>query len=257
MPVLPGAEPFAHEGGPIGAVLCHGFTGNPTSMRPWAQYLAAEGLSVIAPRLPGHGTSWPELNKTRWPDWYAELERAFVTLRSRCTTVFAAGLSMGATLTLRLAEQHPPASDQPVDGIICVNASLTTERKDAKLLPLLSKVVPSIKGVGGDVKKPGVAESAYPRTPLKAAYSLQQLWRLTRADLGRVTQPALIFRSRVDHVVEPISGRILLEQIGSSDVAERVLEDSFHVATLDNDAPRIFAESLGWMRARARAGEPA
>jgi len=34
--ILPGAEPFTHDGsGEIGVLLCHGFTGSPQSMAPW------------------------------------------------------------------------------------------------------------------------------------------------------------------------------------------------------------------------------
>src|ERR671924_252669 len=53
--VLPGAEPFDHAGGPVGVLLCHGFTGSPQTLRGWAEYLAAQGLTVSLPRLPGHG----------------------------------------------------------------------------------------------------------------------------------------------------------------------------------------------------------
>ena len=76
MPVMPGAEAFRHDGGGTGVLLCHGFTGSPHSLRPWAEYLAAAGLSVSLPRLPGHGTTWHEMARTRWGDWYAELDRA-------------------------------------------------------------------------------------------------------------------------------------------------------------------------------------
>src|SRR5664279_2415957 len=146
VPVVPGAEPFAADGGPIGAVLCHGFTGSPWSMRPWAEHLAAAGLAVTVPRLPGHGTRWQELNQTRWEDWYGELERAFDALRGRCDAVFVMGLSVGGTLSLRLAEQR----GTEVAGVVVVNAQLTTERKDAKLLPLLAPVIPSLPGVADD-----------------------------------------------------------------------------------------------------------
>ncbi|WP_390479735.1 alpha/beta hydrolase, partial [Frankia casuarinae] len=56
--VLPGAEPFEFEGGSVGVLLVHGFTGSPGSMRPWGEYLSAVGLTVSCPLLPGHGTRW-------------------------------------------------------------------------------------------------------------------------------------------------------------------------------------------------------
>lgn len=231
----------------MGVVLCHGFTGTTQSMRPWGEYLAGEGLAVLGPRLPGHGTTMREMNTTRFADWYGELERAFDDLRGRCSTVFVMGLSMGGTLALRLAEKR---ADQ-VAGVVVVNAALATERKDAALLPLLSKVVPYFKGVSDDVKKPGVHELAYPKLPLKAALSLQRAWPVVRGDLGLITCPVLAYRSAEDHVVEPLSAEILAAEVPQTDL--RVLNDSYHVATLDNDAPTIFQGSLDFVRKHSPA----
>jgi carboxylesterase len=245
MPVLPGAEAYSSDGGPVGALLCHGFTGSPQSMRPWAEHLADAGLTVSLPRLPGHGTRWQEMNVTRWEDWYAEVDRALTGLRARCEQVFVMGLSMGGTLAIRLAEQRP----EDVAGLVLVNPSLLTTRPDRHALPLLRLLVPSVKPVGNDIKKPGVTELAYDRVPLKAAYSLSKLWLLARGDLDKVVQPVLIYRSAEDHVVEPDSCVLLKDKVSSVDVREVVLENSYHVATLDNDAPTIFAGSLEFVRA--------
>jgi carboxylesterase len=245
--VLPGAEPIDLPGGPVGVLLSHGFTGTTQSMRPWAEHLAAAGLTVVAPRLPGHGTTVQDMNTTRFSDWYATVEKAFDDLRSRCDTVFVMGLSMGGTLALRLAEER---GDQ-LAGIVVVNAALSTERKDAKLLPLISRVLPSLKGIGSDIKKAGVTELAYPKVPLKAAYSLQQAWPVVLRDLPRITCPVLAYRSAEDHVVEPRSGQQLLAGCGHAE--ERLLLDSYHVATLDNDAPLIFEGSLDFVREHAPA----
>jgi carboxylesterase len=248
--LLPGAEPYAADNGPVGVVVSHGFTGSPQSVRPWAEHLAAAGFTVRLPRLPGHGTRWQDLNATRWPDWYGEIERAFDTLRGRCEQVFACGLSMGGTLVLRLAEQR----GAEVAGLVLVNPSLGTERKDLKyLVPVLHRVVPSLPGIGSDIRRPGVQELAYDRVPLRALHSLTRLWKLAVADLARVTAPTLLYRSRVDHVVEALSGRLLREGASSCDVVERILEDSYHVATLDNDAPEIFAGSVEWISRHATA----
>jgi len=97
---------------------------------------------------------------------------------------------------------------------------------------------------------------------VRGFHQLTQLWATVRADLGRVVAPMLVFRSRVDHVVEPLSGRLLLQGCGGCEITERMLEDSYHVATLDNDAPVIFSGSVDWIRRHstvlgAGAGEPA
>ena len=53
----------------------------------------------------------------------------------------------------------------------------------------------------------------------------------------------LYFRSSADHVIDPSSSATVLEGVGSADVEERMLENSYHVATLDHDADRIVSES--------------
>jgi carboxylesterase len=248
MPLMPGAEPFHHEGGPTGALLVHGFTGTPQGMRDWGQYLADAGLTVAVPRLPGHGTTVAEANLTHWEDWYAEIERHLALLRETCEDVFVMGLSMGGTLAIRMAEQH----GGEIAGLVLVNPSLLTKRPDRFLLPALRWVKPTWPGIGSDIKKDGPVELAYSHIPVKAAYQLSRLWLTTRADLDRVTQPLLVLRSTEDHVVEPDSARMLLEKVGSTDVREVLLENSYHVATLDNDAELIFETSLAFVRRLAR-----
>ena len=248
MSVQAHAEEFRSPGhGPeaaTGVLLSHGFTGSPKSMRPFAEHLTAEGFGVAVPRLPGHGTHWREANKTTWQDWYAVLDNELERLRKEHDQVFLAGLSMGGCLALRLAEEH----GADVSGVVLVNPSVQTDDKRLAVLPVLQRVLPSFPGIANDIKKPGVDEGAYDRMPLRALYSLSQLWQLTREDLAKVTQPVLLFRSTVDHVVEPSSGRMILASISSQDVTETLLEDSYHVATLDNDAPRIFADSTDFIR---------
>lgn len=240
MPVLAGAEPFSHTGSvEAGVLLCHGFTSTPQSMRPWGECLAERDFTVRCPRLPGHGTTWPELNRTTWPDWYGCVRAELLALREQCESVFVFGMSMGGTLALRLAQDF----GEQIAGLVLVNPSVTTLRRDAKLLPVLARVLPSVPAIAGDIAKPGAVELAYTRTPVRAAASLAQLWRLVRADLPKVTQPLLLFRSRVDHVVEPVNARLVLDGVRSENVTEVVLENSFHVATLDHDAPLIFERS--------------
>src|ERR1700730_11209472 len=123
MPVRPGAETFTRGGAPAGVLLCHGFTGSPHSLRPWAEYLAEAGLSVWLPRLPGHGNTWQEMAHARWEDWYAELNRAFDELREHASEIFVMGLSMGGCLALRLAELRGPS----VRGLVLVNPSVTAD----------------------------------------------------------------------------------------------------------------------------------
>jgi carboxylesterase len=244
---IAGAEPFQADGGPIGVVLSHGFTGTPASMRPWARYLADAGYTVRLPLLPGHGTSWQQANRTSWPDWYGAVAAAYRELAERCQVVFAAGLSMGGTLVTRLAEQHSDG----IAGLVLVNPAFATTRRGAGFARYVSWAVKSRPGIGGDIKKPGTREPGYERMPLAAFVSMQRLWQTTVADLPRLTAPVLLYRSVTDHVVDPSSAALLKARASATTIREELLYDSYHVATLDNDAPGIFAGSAEFFAALA------
>ena len=234
--VVPGAEAFSADGGRIGVLLSHGFTGSPASMTPWGKQLAAQAYTVRVPRLPGHGTTWKDMNRTRWDHWYAELDTALTELHSTCDHVVVAGLSMGGCLALRLAQQRP----DDVDALVLVNPAINVARFDILLVPFLQWIIPAMPGIGNDIKLAGGDEVGYDRTPLKALASQVKMWKDVRANLDKVTQPLILFRSDDDHVVDITSKDLILAGVSSTVKDFVELKDSFHVATIDNDAQLIF-----------------
>ncbi|MCW3156571.1 alpha/beta hydrolase [Micropruina sonneratiae] len=239
MTMMPGAEPISVDGSSTGVLLCHGYPSTPQSMRGWAEHLAAAGYTVRVPLLPGMGTDWRDLNATGWQDWYGEVAAAHDELSRRCERVFAGGLSMGGLLATKLAQDHPGLA-----GLILVNPVFAHTNPALRVLPLLQHLIPSLGGIAGDIKKPGVVELAYDRNPLKSMYSQTRLWRIVVEDLPQLRLPVLLFTSREDHVVPAMSWQLFLDRAGSGDVTHVMLEDSYHVATLDNDAELIFGESV-------------
>ncbi|MFI9049702.1 alpha/beta hydrolase [Streptomyces sp. NPDC053427] len=243
MPLLPGAEPFRRDGGEVGVLVCHGFTGSPQSVRPWADHLADQGLTVALPLLPGHGTRWQDLGITTWQDWYAEVDRELRALTERCTKVFVCGLSMGGTLALRLAAKHGDA----ISGVAVVNPANKLHDAAAPLLPVLRYLVRTTNGIASDIAKPGAKEVGYDRVPLQAAYSMRRLFQQVDSELPGVTQPLLVMTSPQDHVVPPVDSERILSRVSSTDVRHKLLERSYHVATLDHDAEQIFADTFAFI----------
>lgn len=233
----------------IGVLLSHGYTGSPASIRPWAEYLIERGYSVRVPQLPGHGTRWQDLLGVGFDDWYQTVADSFDELSETCDHVVAGGLSMGGSLALTLAQRRPGE----LAGLMLVNPAVTSTNKQLLLLPVLKHLVRSFPAIGDDIAKPGATEHGYPRTPLKPLASFVAKWPEIRAGLPAVTLPTVLFRSAQDHVVDPSSGSVIMANIGSTDVTEHVLADSFHVATLDHDAPSIFEKSAEFIERVTRS----
>jgi len=238
---MPGTEAFTAHGDGVGVLVLHGFTGNPASVRPLAEELAAAGWAVQLPRLPGHGTSWRRLQRARWCDWVREARAGLAMLRATTPTQVVVGLSMGGTLALHLLQTEPGLA-----GGVLINPWLALRDPRMRALPLLKWLVPSVSGVGNDIAKPQADERPYTRVPLKALASVLQLQQRVRTHLPAVSQPLLVMTSPQDRVVDPADSRLIVEGVASQDIEHVALERSYHVATLDYDADDLVKRTLGF-----------
>lgn len=241
--ILPGAEPFSADGGDIGVLLLHGFTGSPSSMRGLAMRMAEQGYAVELPLLSGHGTTVDDMKTTGWADWTADANDAYDKLAARTNKVVVAGLSMGGTLAIWMATQHPELS-----GLITINPAVM--EMDPPVVDLIKGTLAAgddeIAAVGSDIAKPDVVEVAYQSTPLAPLISLAEGLAALQSDLASIRCPTIIFTSPQDHVVEPKSSDHLAAAV-SGPVERVTLEKSYHVATQDFDAEIIFTMSTDFV----------
>ncbi|TMK96724.1 MAG: alpha/beta fold hydrolase [Actinobacteria bacterium] len=200
---------------------------------PFGRWLSSKGFSVIGPRLPGHGTTWEDLETTTWRNWESESEAALLDLASRCDTVIAVGLSMGGAMVLHLGAKHP----DKLKGIVTINADV--RRPELVLTPVVRLFMRTAKGVGNDIKKPGQDEIVYERVPLRAASQLGKFYRVVQRELPSMRLPLLVFSSVEDHLVKPSNSKYVYERAGSDRKELVPLLNSYHVATLDFDAGAI------------------
>lgn len=239
--VVPGAEPFFLQGGDTGVLMIHGFTGNPVSMRDWGQALARHNFTVCGPRLPGHGTTWQDLAARRGDEWIDEIDSALTRLRSKGGPVVLCALSFGGALALHLAARRP----QDVEGIVVVNPYVRDRRQ--VLVPFVRWFLRSVRGTGNDIKKAMQNERAYARVPLRAWSEAGRIMKQAEAELPSIVAPFLLFHSPEDHIVPRGTAEWVFDRIGSVDKELVLLPDSYHVATLDNDAPTIFERSASFI----------
>jgi carboxylesterase len=242
-PIIPGAEPFRHDGGTLGVLVLHGFTGSPQSLRPQAEALTEAGFTVELPLWPGHGTAVEDMIPTRWSDWSEAAEAAYAELRGRCEAVALVGLSMGGTLACWLAEHH-----SEVRGLVLVNPMVDPPADSFRdvLRGMLDTGTEVAPGIGSDIALAGSTEISYPGTPIAAVLSFFEGVDVVAPRLGQIRCPVLVLSSREDHVVPSSSGDLLVASV--SGPIERVwLEKSYHVATLDHDEAEISRRAVDFV----------
>ena len=241
--IIPGAEPWSADGrNGHGALVLHGFTGNPSSMRALAEELHDAGFAIEMPLLPGHGTKVEDMIETGWADWSTAAEAAYTALAARVEKVVIVGLSMGGTLACWLASRQPDAA-----GLAVINPYVEVPAES--FLEILTGVLDAgfevTPAIGSDIALPGGVENAYESAPVRPAISLFAGVRELSEQLSNIRCPTLIITSRQDHVVPPTSSDVLAAEV--SGPVERVwLEKSFHVATLDYDADEIEARVVAF-----------
>jgi carboxylesterase len=251
VPGRPSAEPFSAPGGPHGALVLHGFTGNPSSMRGVAEALAAAGFAVELPLLPGHGTTLEDMLTTDFTDWSGTVEEAYLELAGRVARLVVVGLSMGATLAAWVTARNPGTA-----GLVAVNGMF--EPPAPSFLDLLrtslDQGVDRFAAIGSDIALPGVEEGAYDAAPIGPMISLMEAVTELHGRLGAIRCPVLILTSPQDHVVPPSSSDVLAASVGGP-VERVVLERSYHVATLDFDRDLVEKRTVEFAL-RVTAGSP-
>ena len=210
-------------------------------MRGLAEVFANAGFSVELPRLPGHGTTVEDLLPTRWSDWLSAALAAYDDLSSRVEKVVVAGLSMGGTLTAAIGLDRPATA-----GLVLINAAVEPMPLEVReILRQMAETSETMGAIGDDIAKPGVTEGGNDATPLQALLSMVDAGDVLTPRLGELAMPCLLLTSPQDHTVAPSASDYFAAHVTTS--VERVsLDRSFHVATLDYDAPLVEASSLAF-----------
>lgn len=233
--ILDGAEAFTFDGNDTGILVLHGFTGSPMSVRYLGEGLHKKfGFSVVGPRLPGHGTSPDDIEKTGYLDWLGKVEDELHMLSQRKKKLFVTGLSMGGTLTLNLAARF----HNKISGIATIAASAGI--LGAEFSDLLTAPAPTrMPGMAVDVKDPQATAISYHEVPMTSMRDLGVLALVTRNLMDRITCPALVMHPREDHTVPPENAMEIVKAVKSDDIRMLWLNNSYHVATIDYDKDLI------------------
>jgi len=237
-------KPISYNNKSDTTVLCiHGYSGTNLSMLPLIEGMNKAGFNVEAPVLRGHGTVWQDCENVKFADWLEDVEKAYKNAKERSKYVFIAGLSMGGTLACYLAGKYPE-----IKGIVLINHAIFVNDPRLFLLPVIKYFIRSGKGVVGDIKKPGISEPGYEILSTKATHEFIKLVDFVKKNLFKVKLPLLIFKSKDDHIIKVKSVDYTLKHISAENPELVWLENSYHVAPLDNDADLILKKSVEFIK---------
>ncbi len=234
--------------GPVGVVLHHGLTGTPSEVRPLGVVLARSGLRVIIPWLPGHGETPESLSRVRWTDWARVSEQAYDELSCRCRKVFAAGLSMGALLAIRLGLERECA------GVVSMAAPIHVTDLRYRGLAFFRFLQRRTGELTGGVRDPQApVHETYPVCPTKSLYEMKKLADGLSSRLRCLRAPLLVLQGRLDSKVHPSNADYLYRRAGSERKRLVFLENSDHVLPLDYDREIVFRRVRRFIRTNGKS----
>lgn len=237
-------QPFSNiTDSEIGILVIHGITSTTSSMKYLSEQFASAGFNVELPSLSGHGSKWQDMNNVKYTDWIDDLEKALIKLQERCSKTFLCGLSLGGGLALYLTGKHPE-----ITGTILINHASKFTHPKFWFVPIIKLVISSVPAVASDIKNPNTKEIAYDRTPTKGIYEMLKMLKQVKRMQSNIIQPFLIFKSLEDHVIPKISATYTMKKLGSKDKELIWLENSYHVAPLDNDKELIAKKSIEFIK---------
>ena len=243
MPVFQNPEleggPYSHQGGKTGILIIHGFTATTTEVRLLAKAFIPLGLTISAPLLPGHGTTPQDLNCKKYQDWTRCVENAYNQLKQHCDKIIVGGESMGAVLSLYLAEQHPDISALLIYSPAIHVDKLKYARYFKWFRPIMNK---------SNNDKDDKTWQGYTVYPMRAAHELFKLQKVAEMSLSKVSQPALILQGLYDRTIDKSSSSLIYNAI-QSDVKELYyLKHSGHVMLLGNEIEWIINKSISFLK---------
>lgn len=255
-PYLKGMTP--RELGPTDAtravLFVHGFLGSQTNFHDLPDEVASAGWYVRTMRLPGHGTSPRDFERTSADDLQAGVLDEVRGMKKRFETVVLVGHSLGGAL-VTLA-----AAEEPVEGVVLCS-------------PFFGLSINSIVGIPSEkiIRSAATVLRWVPRPPGRAPVNLKENWPYidayhwipvqgalaaldagARADstaiLERITCPTLLIHARRDTVTSPEAAAKALDRMGSSSKKIIWLEKSDHVIFWDYEEATVTHAVLQFLK---------
>ncbi|MDR5835959.1 alpha/beta fold hydrolase [Caballeronia sp. LZ034LL] len=250
------------QGDEHAVLLFHGMSSSPLELRYLARFLNDKGFTVRVPMLDGYSVDSSEGNMEEWIE--AAL-REFDLLAARYRHVSIGGLSMGATLALRIAQERPRARSLALlsvslafDGwaipwyLDLINLMYYTplrkhyRYRESAPFGLRNEALRA--KVARAVSRDALSEIGPPSLSLTAIHEGGRLMASAAAGIEAVTAATLVVHAIDDDTTSPHNALRVLERISAPTTRAVWLDDSYHIVTSDNERELVALETAAFLR---------
>ena len=251
---------FKHRDSTKAVLLLHGMTGSPLELVYLGKALYKAGYDVYCPVLPGHNGSLSQVKKEHWEDWYEFSLQEYDRLKADHSEVFVAGLCLGATLAVAVAQAR-----KDVAGISSLSPML---RSDGWAMPWYRFLLPlalytplkfffiflekGAMGVKNEQAREKMKEvfaqgnDAMDCFPLICLLELHRFSDFLLQRLGQVTAPMLIIHSEMDDFAAIGNAETIFAGVGSQKKEFVRLKDSYHLVAIDNERDIVAQKTIAF-----------
>jgi carboxylesterase len=255
-------ESIYYPGKHHAALLVPGLVGTPREMRYIARALVNEGFTVSVPALPGYAMG---SQASGWESWVDALQTHYTRLRAEHDTVSVAGLCIGATLSLALAAREPSINALALYAI--------TLKWDGWAIPsyrfLFDYVYHTPLGkrfafferepfglknealrarVAKAMRESANSEVGEASTSSHHLYQASKLTRHVDGQLARIKNDCLLIHGVDDDTTNPRNTLHVHDRIGSPVKRKLLLDDCYHIITMDNEREIVASETVAFFR---------
>jgi len=254
-------------------LLIHGITGTPSEMNYLGKSLHKAGFSVLCNTLPKHCATLGELKRVTWQEIASACAKDLEGLKKEHSEVSAGGLSMGALMAAHLAYQYPylvsriivlaptifydgwavPKSKIFMDVLwhvpfirnrFDIRESWPYGLKNELLRAGLERFYRNAKAGSDDER---VAVFGSPFFPMSCLYQHHLFTKVVLKELSGVRAPALVIHAREDDMTSFKNAQYVYDHIGSPDKSLIMLDDSYHMVTIDKQKSKVAEEAIKFL----------
>lgn len=253
-------------GGHSGVLLFHGLSSTPLELQYLGRGLHRAGHTVRIAVIEGYSHGMPSPSQRNHKAWAEAAVAEFDRMRQHCDTLAVGGLCIGALLSLHVAASRPAA----VSHVLALATTLHYDGWAAPwtrwMLPL-ARILPWTDNIASKEREPfglkderlrawiaaqmkesGGSDAGAAMLKVRDLLEAQNLMRVVRQGLKRISAPTLLVHARDDDVATPRSAFEVAAGVSSSRVHCVLLNDSYHMISIDKEKTRVLAEMKDFLQ---------